>query len=88
MNNYDTGRRAEVTGLDQVTTAADLADVITQMRRDLAANPTAWENHTLGNYLEALAAFLQDTPRLRGDTQPETTWNTVAYLLVCATGYE
>lgn len=88
MNNYHTGRQAQVSGLSQVTTAVDLAEVVTQMHRDLAANPTAWENHTLGRYLQALAAVLRDTPRLRGNTEPRTTWNTVAQLLVAATGYE
>jgi len=29
-----------------------------------------------------------DTPRLRDDTQLQTTWNTVADLLIGATGYE
>ncbi len=33
-------------------------------------------------------AHLHDTPRLPGDTEPQTTWNTVAHLLVSATGYE
>jgi hypothetical protein len=39
--------------------AALVADIITQMRHDLAANPTAWTNHNLDEYLYGLAETLR-----------------------------
>lgn len=41
---YDTGRFAEVDGLDQVSSHADAARIVVQMLDDLRAHPTEWEN--------------------------------------------
>jgi hypothetical protein len=55
---YGTGRFAEVSGLDQVATHADVVTVVEQMLTDLRGHPDAWENHTLERFLDALAASL------------------------------
>lgn len=92
MNNpYETGRFAQVTGVDQVHTHTDVARVVAQMLTDLQAHPTAWENHTLDRFLEALAASLRDLPGLyanRGDEFPDTDWKIFAEALIMASGYE
>jgi hypothetical protein len=70
----------------------DVARVIEQMRSDLREHPDAWENPTLDDYLDALAAVLEAIPELhfnRGEHPPEVpTWKLVAETLVMATGYE
>lgn len=75
---YDTGRFAEVDGLDQVSSHADAARVVSQMLDDLRAHPTKWENPTLERFLDALAASLEALPGLyanRGERYPtQPTW--------------
>jgi hypothetical protein len=89
---YDTGRFADVTGLDQVATHADVAGIVEQMLADLRAHPTDWENATLERFLDALAACLDGLPS-RYTNQAEQlpdqpTWQLLAEVLVTASGYE
>jgi hypothetical protein len=89
---YDTGRFAEVTALDQVATRTDAAAVIQQMLADLRAHPTAWENHTLDRFLDALASSLRSIDGLylnRGQQLPDPpTWKLLTEALIMASGYE
>ncbi|CUU59597.1 hypothetical protein Ga0074812_12968 [Parafrankia irregularis] len=89
---YDTGRFAEVTGLDQVTTHADVMAIVNQMLADLRDDPGAWANPTLDQYLDALGACLESLPSTgasRGAHLPDgPTWRLLAEMLVKATGYE
>jgi hypothetical protein len=89
---YDTGRFARVNGINDATGHTDVARIVAQMLADLDANPTAWENHDLGRFLDALTRSLRALPRLyanRGDQFPTSpTWRTFAEALVMATGYE
>ncbi|MFI6262851.1 hypothetical protein [Micromonospora sp. NPDC051006] len=90
--SYDTGRGAEVTDLDQVTSRPDVARVVDEMLNDLREHPGEWENATLERFLDALSASLDALPQLyanRGETllvQP--TWKIFAEALVMASGYE
>jgi hypothetical protein len=89
---YDTGRSAEVSGLDHVATHSDVAAIVEQMLADLRTHPTEWENHTLDRFLEALTAVLHGLPSLRsnrGEQLPDQpSWKLLAETLVAATGYE
>lgn len=88
---YETGRFAQVTGIEQVHTHTDVAAIFTQMLADLRAHPTAWENATPDRFLDALAASLDALPGLyanRGDALPNTDWKIFAEALITASGYE
>lgn len=91
-SSYDTGRFAEVSGLDRVSTHTDVAAIVEEMLADLRANPTEWENPSLDRFLDALAASLEALSPLyanRGDQLPDQpTWRMFAEALVMATGYE
>lgn len=82
---YETGRAAEVTGLDDVASADDAAEIVAQMLSDLRAHPAAWENPTLERFLDALEASLNAAART-GAADP--TWRTLSKILVQASGYE
>jgi hypothetical protein len=85
--DYETGRFAHVTDIDQVATAADVQRVLSEMRSDLQNHPDEWENPTLDRYLDALAASVETLEEAHsGGQQP--TWRLVAELLVKASGYE
>ncbi|MFL6055442.1 MAG: hypothetical protein ACJ72W_21450 [Actinoallomurus sp.] len=89
---YDTGRFAEVDGLDEVSSHVDAAGIVSQMLNDLRAHPTDWENPTLERFLDALAASLEGLPGLyahRGQQFPaQPTWKLLTEALVMASGYE
>ena len=91
-NPYETGRPADVTGLDQVESNADAARIVEEMLHDLQCHPTEWENGTLERFLEALSASLDSLPNSyanRGVQFPNPpTWKLFAELLVMASGYE
>jgi hypothetical protein len=87
----ETGRRANV-DISKVTTREDAVRVVAAMVQDLRDHPDAWENCTLGRFLEALAASMEGVEsgyRNRGEVLPaQPTWALVSELLVMATGYE
>jgi hypothetical protein len=88
-----TGRFADVSGVEQVASREDLPRVIAQMRADLAGSGwREWENPTLDRFLEAIEAVLDGLPgRLasQGMTEPaQPDWALIARILVAATGYE
>jgi hypothetical protein len=91
---YDTGRPAEVADhvLAAVRSHTDVARIVEQMLDDLRAHPDEWENPTLEQFLDALAASLDALEPLhinRGETLPsQPTWKLLAEVLVMATGYE
>ena len=66
-----------------ISTQAELAAFVTNLRADLARNPTQWENTTLEAYLEALFAFLNDAK-----LNEEPKWRTMAKVLMAARKYE
>jgi len=48
-----------------------------KLREDLKANPDEWQNHSLDDYLEAIAAWL-DATKDRAPTQP--SWDFIVGL--------
>lgn len=91
-NPHETGRFAEVSDLDRVTSHTDVARIVNEMLNDLRAHPTEWENSTLSDFLEALSASLEGLPALyanRGESFPvQPTWKLFVEALVMASGYE
>jgi hypothetical protein len=78
--------------LAAVQSHTDVARVVEQMLDDLREHPHEWENWTLEQFLDALAASLDALEPLhlnRGETLPsQPTWKLLAQILVMATGYE
>jgi hypothetical protein len=61
--------------------------------RDLSTEPTEWSSATPEAYLEALAAWLEDSflrqgVPLHGVERPEPSWSAFATMLQAATVYE
>ena len=77
---------------DAVQSRGDLVAFIHALRSDLAANEPAWENPTLGRYLEALAAWTNDMDgafhNQGKEVPPQPTWQLVAAMLYAAHRYE
>jgi hypothetical protein len=77
---------------ESVRSREDLAAFISALRHDLESSEPGWENPTLDRYLEALAAWIADSPgyfKNRGEPIPtEPTWGLVAQMLYAAHLYE
>jgi hypothetical protein len=84
---YRTGRPARTSDTGEVGSRAGLARVVREMSADLAGQGAVeWENATLGRFLDALAAYLDDSGR--PDDGDEASWAVLARALIAATGYE
>jgi hypothetical protein len=86
---WQTGRFADVSGVEQVASREDLQRVVAQMRADLAGSGwREWENPTLDRFLDAIEGVVDGLPsqELTGAARPY--WALVARILVAATGYE
>ena len=70
----------------------DLVAFVRRLRCDLLENRDAWENSTLDSYLEAMAAWIEDSDgyyRNMGQPVPQTpSWKTLADILLAAKVYE
>jgi hypothetical protein len=62
---------------------ASRAEFVLFVRALSEADDGAWENPQTARYLEALAAFVEDSP-----VAPEPTWGDFAKALLAATLYE
>lgn len=75
-----------------VCSRADFVAFVHRLSRDVRANPRSWENKDLGDYLEALAAWVEDMDGYylhRGLPVPERPdWQNVAEMLMAAKFYE
>jgi hypothetical protein len=76
----------------QIATKAELVEFVRALAEDLTANRERWENPTLDRYLDALAAWLEDSDgyyRNQGRPVPaEPSWRDVADMLMAASIYE
>jgi hypothetical protein len=77
------------------TSVADrhsLAHFVRGLVEDLNEHPERWENADLGDYLEAMAAWLEDMDGYyanKGRSTPETpSWTLIAEILSAAKVYE
>ena len=77
---------------DDVRSRDDLVASIRTLRKRIAAEPHRFENTTLDDYLEALAAWIADMDgwsRNHGEVMPDdATWRHVARMLTAAAHYE
>ena len=75
-----------------IVSKEDLADFIETLRDDFLKDPSAWENHTVDRYLDAMAAWVRDMDGYyKNDREiPPTlpTWQTMADILSAARVYE
>ena len=75
-----------------ISSRADLVAFIRQLRCDLRDDPATWENVTLDSYMEAMAAWTEDSDgyyQNAGLPIPKTTsWQTLADILLAAKSYE
>jgi hypothetical protein len=78
--------------VSHVASSHGLAAFVAALRDEHRANPQAWENSDLDSFLEALAAWIEDSPaywRNQGEREPpQPDWSWVALSLRAATGYE
>lgn len=69
-----------------------LVETIRLMADDLKTNPAAWQNSDLHSFLEAAAAWLEDSDGYYqniGKVPPATpSWSTLADILQAARSYE
>ena len=82
-SSSDAGLSALTAAAANISTQAELAAFVTNLRADLAKNGAKWENATLDAYLEAMSAFLSDA-KITG----EPKWRTMAKVLLAASKYE
>jgi hypothetical protein len=75
-----------------VRTRDDLVAFVEALRADHAAAPAAWTNGGLGEFLEAIAAWLADMEGYyanQGKPPPDPpSWQTFAEILLAAKHYE
>lgn len=78
--------------LDQIRTREDLIDFIRALEVDFRVDHEKWETHTLSDYLEHMAAWIQDSTkfsRFMGEEVPPTpTWKFFADMLIAPKYYE
>jgi hypothetical protein len=78
--------------VDAIQSRKDLADFVRTLQHDLRNHPDSWENISLDDYLEALAAWVDDMDgyyRNQGRPVPsQPSWKTLAEILLAAKLYE
>jgi hypothetical protein len=78
--------------IEKVRSKEDLADFVLSLKLDLDANPSSWENPTLGRFLEAMEDWIRSMDNYYKNTgQPqvkEPTWRTLADILLASKMYE
>ncbi len=78
--------------VESVTSKEELAELIGQLRHDLAHHPDTWENTDLASYLEAISAWLRDMDgyfQNRGELPPTNpSWKLLGEILLAAKTYE
>ncbi|MCW2984425.1 MAG: hypothetical protein JWR63_1995 [Conexibacter sp.] len=65
--------------------------MVRALRADLEASAGDWENSTLERYLDALAAWTEDSAgyyESRGEPTPDLDWSAFADALAAAKSYE
>jgi hypothetical protein len=78
--------------LDSIDSREALAEFINDLRKNLIDSPEEWENATLADFLEALAAWVQDMDgyyvnnKLQVPLSP--SWKLVAEIMLAAKYYE
>src|SRR5262245_28641445 len=78
--------------VDHITCREDLAEFVDALLHDLEENGSRWENSSLEDFLEALAAYIVDLDgyfRNIGESVPDQpSWKLVGGILLAASMYE
>jgi hypothetical protein len=79
--------------IDQVSSVADLVRFIQAVRKELLESPEKWENQTLPDYLDAMAAWLNDSHANKSSPgytilNEQPSWQTFARILLMPSVYE
>jgi hypothetical protein len=78
--------------VDAIRTREDLGIFLREFSAAYKANPEAWQNSNLGQFLDALASWTEDLEGFyvnRGQRAPDTPdWRVFAQMLMGATMYE
>ena len=78
--------------IEGIKTHKDMSVFIGELHQDFLANSESWENRTLSNFLEALAAWTNDMDgyylNIGSEVPTEPKWSTFADMLIAATMYE
>ncbi len=81
-----------MTAQELPATREELAQFVRQLAREAEGADLDWENSTVGTYLEAMSAWIDDLDGYfhnRGEEVPEQpTWPLVAMMLSAARVYE
>ncbi|MFA0845588.1 DUF7660 family protein [Streptomyces rochei] len=77
---------------DDVRSCEELAAFVRQLRQHFLQQGDAWENNTLATFLEALAAWVHDSPgfyqNFGKEFPADGDWTFIARALQAATVYE
>jgi hypothetical protein len=79
--------------IDKVSSVEDLVQFIHAARKELLLSPERWENQTLPDYLDAMAAWLNDSYRNKASPGyailgEQPSWRTFAHILLMPSVYE
>ncbi|KGP91049.1 hypothetical protein N780_17465 [Pontibacillus chungwhensis BH030062] len=70
--------------IESIKSKEELISFIDNLMDDLVTNQTEWENLTLGDYLEAIKGWVEDTNSLPSNPN----WTTIAKILMAGKFYE
>lgn len=77
---------------DSVASRDDFVAFVDALRHDLTAHPEEWQNSTLNDFLESLAAWLQDMDGYYQNKQlpilSSPSWKNLAEMMLAAKYYE
>jgi len=78
--------------VNSISTREDLVSFVRTLSNDFNQNPLEWENKNLGQYLEAMSAWIQDMDGyFKNTNQPMPTiidWRVIGQILLAAKIYE
>jgi hypothetical protein len=78
--------------IQEIRSPHDLAEFIRLLRQNYVDNPQSWENDNLSAYLDAMAAWVDDSEGyFKNHSQPlpdPEMWKLIALVLYAATMYE
>ena len=76
---------------DHVRSRSDFIAFVRKLRQELLQSPERWENASLEEYLEAVAAWVEDIEGYAGYQEeqiPGSSWRWFCLMLLAATTYE
>ncbi|MFE7584918.1 hypothetical protein ACFU5Y_25535 [Streptomyces gardneri] len=81
-----------LTSEDEIRSREELATVVRSLHQEFLQQGDAWENNTLATFLEALAAWVHDSPGVYQNVGQELPaagdWTFIARALQAAKHYE